>query len=351
MKKYIIYLITNNVNGKIYVGRTCRGLENRWSVHKAHAKYWGRYHAKQKPYLCAAMGKYGVEAFSIKQIDEAKDFKEMVALEKKHILEKKSNDPLIGYNLIIDTYGDGLEFMAESSRKRISKSSHRGGGIFFDEGRQKWAMAFSFLGVKIRKRFENEEAAKRCYDKLTLYFRGDDAILHFPLEKSSYAKEDLENFVKEISKKKTVLSKYRGVTKDASGYMTRVTYKGNRPYLGSYRTEEESAIVHDKVLFHLSKKTDKLNFPERLTKEYDEEGAAILKKYGQAGRHIIRCKGKTSCFRGVSRRTTKTWEMNLTVNGIRIRETHETEESAARSFDAHAIKNNFPSYKLNFPPK
>ena len=38
-KNYFIYKITNNINGKVYIGRTTQTIQKRWFVHQCHAKY------------------------------------------------------------------------------------------------------------------------------------------------------------------------------------------------------------------------------------------------------------------------------------------------------------------------
>lgn len=59
-----IYKITNQIDGKIYVGLTCRSLEGRFASHRSAAK--------QKPHypLYAAMNKDGFDNFSIEAIEE-----------------------------------------------------------------------------------------------------------------------------------------------------------------------------------------------------------------------------------------------------------------------------------------
>lgn len=59
-----IYKITNNINNKIYVGKTLRTIEERFSEHaKDYLKHLDR------P-LYKAFQKYGIENFSIEMIEE-----------------------------------------------------------------------------------------------------------------------------------------------------------------------------------------------------------------------------------------------------------------------------------------
>lgn len=58
-----IYKITNTVNDKIYVGQTTRTIEKRFQEHIKNSKF-------KKTKLYNAMNKYGIENFSIEQLEE-----------------------------------------------------------------------------------------------------------------------------------------------------------------------------------------------------------------------------------------------------------------------------------------
>lgn len=61
-----IYVITNDVNGKQYVGKTTESIEIRY---KQHLKDYNKFRCEKRP-LYDAMNKYGIEHFSIKQLEE-----------------------------------------------------------------------------------------------------------------------------------------------------------------------------------------------------------------------------------------------------------------------------------------
>lgn len=90
----IIYKITNNINGKIYIGLTTCTLEYRWSRHITESK-----NIKNTKHLYKAMRKYGVEKFSVEVIDSTDDFKELGKLERYYISFYESQNPDKGYNL------------------------------------------------------------------------------------------------------------------------------------------------------------------------------------------------------------------------------------------------------------
>jgi hypothetical protein len=91
------------------------------------------------------------------------------------------------------------------------------------------------------------------------------------------------------------------------------------------------------------------NLPHLKTESYEREGREIFEKYTNKSRKRIRNGKQSSQYKGVSRRTTYTWEMSLTVNKKRIRESYDTELNAALSYDSHIRKHNLGKHRLNFP--
>ena len=61
-----IYVITNDLNGKQYVGKTSRSIEERFKEHIRDKDY----RKNEKRPLYNAMNKYGIEHFSIKVLEE-----------------------------------------------------------------------------------------------------------------------------------------------------------------------------------------------------------------------------------------------------------------------------------------
>src|SRR5271156_1859401 len=104
-----VYLITNIINGKCYVGQTVNSLEFRW-----------RQHQRQEgcPYLHAAIKKYGVENFSIEVICEPPTIELMNEIEEEYIERYNTLSPN-GYNL---TKGGVAPKHHEDTRKKMSLS-------------------------------------------------------------------------------------------------------------------------------------------------------------------------------------------------------------------------------------
>lgn len=138
----IIYKITNQINGKVYIGQTINTLEHRKQQHLKCAKYGNSRH------LYNAMRKYGVENFKFEQIDTANSLDDLNYLETYYIV--KYDSVRSGYNM---SYGGDNNIMFEEKsrqkhddimrsdavRNKISKSMREYRKIhpFSDEHRRK----------------------------------------------------------------------------------------------------------------------------------------------------------------------------------------------------------------------
>lgn len=97
-----IYKITNQLNNKIYIGKTIRSISERWNE---HTRDYLDKRCENRP-LYRAMSKYGIENFSIEQIEEC-DLKELEEKEKYWIEFYGSFK--YGYNATLG--GDGKPFI------------------------------------------------------------------------------------------------------------------------------------------------------------------------------------------------------------------------------------------------
>lgn len=61
-----IYKITNQINGKIYIGKTLKTIPERW---KEHCSDYRKERCEKRP-LYDAMNKYGIENFTIEEVEE-----------------------------------------------------------------------------------------------------------------------------------------------------------------------------------------------------------------------------------------------------------------------------------------
>lgn len=107
----IIYKVTNNINGKIYIGQTINSLESRWKAHIITAY-------KHNYSFPNAIKKYGKDNFKIEQIDSASSREELNNLEQYWIILLDSVNPIIGYNLT--TGGNNNSVYSEESKLKMS---------------------------------------------------------------------------------------------------------------------------------------------------------------------------------------------------------------------------------------
>lgn len=89
-----IYVVTNNVNGKRYVGQTTRSVKTRWRAHLAAAKTKSG-HCRA---LYAAIRKYRSESFTVETVAQAKTMLLLNEMEQQLIREMDTRSPH-GYNL------------------------------------------------------------------------------------------------------------------------------------------------------------------------------------------------------------------------------------------------------------
>ena len=154
-----LYLITNAVNGKRYVGITTRTVAKRWRGHCCAKK-------RQQTALQRAMCLYGQKAFSIEQIGIARDFEHLQEMER---------DAIISYGtLAADGNGYNETF----------------GGIGFNgahtpETRAK--MSASRMGHKNSFGNTNARGSKRTPESIAKTVAGNIGRVHSPEEKAKRA--------------------------------------------------------------------------------------------------------------------------------------------------------------------
>lgn len=101
-----IYLITNTINGKQYVGQTVRTLKSRWSSHR---------HSEKCVALHRAIKKYGAEAFDLAVLETCSTIEQMNEAEHSWI-EKLNTRVPNGYNI---REGGGNGIHSEESKAKM----------------------------------------------------------------------------------------------------------------------------------------------------------------------------------------------------------------------------------------
>jgi group I intron endonuclease len=145
----VIYKATNKINGKIYIGKTTKGLDRRRAEHLSFTK--------PITFFQKAIHKYGKDSFAWEVLCECESSQELINLEKKMIAEYQSNYPNIGYNMTSD--GDGFAHGKDnpvhrpSVMKKIVAKLKTNNGSFRQEVRDK--ISASLMGRKLSDEHKN----------------------------------------------------------------------------------------------------------------------------------------------------------------------------------------------------
>jgi len=112
-----VYLITNLLDGKKYVGKTEKTVQARWADHRGNAR-----NPKKQEYLYRAIRKHGAENFSVEILAEATTVDELNSLECRFIAELGTLAPN-GYNMTHG--GEGVAGTDEVRQKIREKALGR----------------------------------------------------------------------------------------------------------------------------------------------------------------------------------------------------------------------------------
>lgn len=120
-----IYVITNDINGKQYVGKTNWTIEKRFREHIKDRKY----RKCEKRPLYSAMNKYGIEHFSVKQLEECN---ESIVNEREQYWINKLNTYHNGYNATLG--GDSKHYYnyQEIANKYLELQSQKETAKYFN---------------------------------------------------------------------------------------------------------------------------------------------------------------------------------------------------------------------------
>lgn len=123
----LIYLITNKINGKKYVGLTARTLEERWLEHVASRNKARRWRVHD------AIRKYGPDNFEMVIIEECSP---EVAIDREAHWIAHHNSFRFGYNL--NPGGRGVLAHTEETKAKLSRAAKR----LWEQGRLRQTAAF-----------------------------------------------------------------------------------------------------------------------------------------------------------------------------------------------------------------
>lgn len=124
----IVYLVTNLIDFRIYVGKTKQTLLERWNLHLADVKLGSSF------YLHNAIRKHGASSFQLTVLFQTSSEEEMNRSESLWIITLHSYDPEVGYNM---TFGGEGGSPTEVVRQKLSEK--RSGMTFPKQWRESMA--------------------------------------------------------------------------------------------------------------------------------------------------------------------------------------------------------------------
>lgn len=160
----LIYQILNNINKKIYIGKTGGSFKRRLSSHKSESK-----RSRSSQPIHKAMRKYGFDNFSFIVVEDGiLDVDTLNEREKYYIDLFNSNDRLIGYNITNGGDGGPIMFGKNNSqfgkkRKDLTDRNKANSGKTFEElyGTSKAQELKSVISKTSSGRIVSEETKKK----------------------------------------------------------------------------------------------------------------------------------------------------------------------------------------------
>lgn len=164
---FLVYKITNTINGKLYFGVTKCSLQKRWNEHK-HSSLRN----KKKTHLCLAIKKYGIDNFTIELVKNCLSDIEMYNLEIEYIKTNRTNEREFGYNN--SKGGEKSSFgktLTDETKLKISEYQTKRERMPHSET-TKYSMRIAALKNKshlnLRKYFDNRKG-KPAHNKRKIY--------------------------------------------------------------------------------------------------------------------------------------------------------------------------------------
>lgn len=234
----IIYLITNTVAGKHYVGQTTRGFDVRVKQHKKELRL-GIHH---NTYLQRHWIKYGESSFTFTAVARARHQLELDQLENIYLDMYESMTPN-GYNL--KTGGQRQNSYSESSRKKMSEK--RKGFKHSEETKEK-------IRIRVRDNYGNSIRRQEILDKV----KATRKVKPKKIRVKTYKKTDEEK--QHTLMKKRMNAKGYSYCKHRDKWIAKVVVDGKKKHLGYYHTPDEAAEAYHRYVATLIKQNKEYSF-------------------------------------------------------------------------------------------
>lgn len=170
-----VYLITNLVNGKKYVGCTEKDIQTRWRMHLKDARRITTASALHK-----AIRKYGHRSFSIIELEVVSGSRQTLFEAETRFIELHGSVAPIGYNLTLG--GDGVDFSVPEVYARYRENHIKATST--PEYRERY--------LEGRKRMVESPSWQVAKDRLSELFHERDTAA-YRLKLSAIGKERLSN--------------------------------------------------------------------------------------------------------------------------------------------------------------
>lgn len=168
----IVYLVTNRVNGKRYVGKTKRTLERRWYEHCTHS-----HGGSEEMAIYQAIRKHGAESFELSVLEECADEATMNDAERRWIRKlgtfrreynmTEGGDGLTGYTHTEEAKRRMSEARRGEKNHNYGKTHWRRQGPLTDEAKRKISEAKK--GVPVHSEEYKQRLAEERYVKVVQY--------------------------------------------------------------------------------------------------------------------------------------------------------------------------------------
>ena len=200
-----IYKITNNINDKVYIGKTYNTLKQRFNEHISESK---REKSKNRP-LYRAINKYGIENFSIELIGEYEQGL-LEEMEIEFIAEYDSYKN--GYNATLG--GDGKRYFEYSDKAIIKKY------------------------LELKRIYKTAEYFNCDEKTIRRILKSNNIEIFFASKRNKFTdKEAIEKY-KELG----YINKTAEYFKCSDGSISKILHKNNIKILDTVRYDEESII-------------------------------------------------------------------------------------------------------------
>jgi hypothetical protein len=167
-----IYMITNIINKKIYIGSAC-DIKKRWKKHKQNL----RNNKHHNIHLQNAWNKHGEKCFKFEILQNVSVIEHLISYEQKYLDYFKSYDKNVGYNIRIladnnlGTKRSSETKISEETKNKISLSMRSSNNHFY--GKKHSAESKLKMGLKAEKHSKAKLNWEKVRNIRKLYTEGN----------------------------------------------------------------------------------------------------------------------------------------------------------------------------------